>query len=128
MNQQPMRPTLLVDVPSQSQHLCQWAKKFCKEKMCFSNAVNMSDIDSCDVVVGYLFSSKTNEWIEHAWNAKGETHFDLTIDLFVDDFRRGLDQHHQLIRLHPEQVRALMTNFGGVHHQVLMQAGLIDSY
>ncbi|ELP6119456.1 hypothetical protein QTV43_000601 [Vibrio vulnificus] len=87
----------------------------------------MSEIDDCDVVVGYLYSSQTNEWIEHAWNAKGDVHLDLTIDLFVSDFKYGIDKHHQLIRLSTEQVQSLMTNFGGIHHGALIQAGLLPS-
>ncbi|MFV7762853.1 hypothetical protein ACNPKZ_20170 [Shewanella algae] len=60
----------------------QWAKRFCKEKQCFSNALNMSLIDGCSLVIGYVYLPSFGLAIEHAWNRDCEGDFDLTAQIF----------------------------------------------
>lgn len=61
---------------------CEWAKNFCKEGLCFSNALNMTLIDKCEMIVGFAYVKEHNLIIQHAWNRDIHGDFDLTAQLF----------------------------------------------
>ncbi|MBF4437372.1 hypothetical protein ERJ77_23395, partial [Vibrio anguillarum] len=68
-----------------SEDIVNWAREFFKEKQCFSNALNMSIVDGCDYVLGYIYFECLGIAIEHAWNCDEQAHFDLTAQLFWED-------------------------------------------
>lgn len=95
-----------------------WARRFFRVKQCFSNALQMSIVTECDLVVGYVFLPEFGICIEHAWNAHlFGNHFDLTAQLFWNAERSA--EYFQLLRLSSEESLVFYQERKGVDHMAL---------
>lgn len=94
-----------------------WASEFFVKSHCFSNALNMSMLDECDVVLGYVYSSDDGIAIEHAWNAEGSVHYDLTSQLFWGSDADNV--YVQLLRLSANEAMSFFESNKGVDHMAL---------
>jgi hypothetical protein len=110
--------------PIQCEQQCdaviKWASLFFKEKECFSNSLNLSIVDGCDYVLGYVFLKDFNLAIEHAWNRDEQGHFDLTAQLFWKHDTQV--EYFELLRLNASNAQLTFESFGGVDHMSLRRS------
>ena len=97
------------------------AKAFVKIKQCFSNSLNMSMVDGCDVVIGYAFLNDYMLPIEHAWNSDQGTYFDLTAQLFWNN-KQGNVQYFELLRISSDEAVDVFNSLGGIDHMALRKS------
>lgn len=109
-----VREELLKTVHCEAQPVAvkEWASNFFKVKQCYSNALNMSLVDECDYILGFVFLKDAGVVIEHAWNCDGEGHLDLTAELFWK-----LDtptEYIEVVRLSTNSAEQQFEQYGGV--------------
>jgi hypothetical protein len=97
----------------------EWASAFMAEKQCFNNALNMSIIDGCDYILGYIWLADFNLAIEHAWNADRGGQFDLTAQLYWNKDVSVSTTYIELLRLDNEATADMFRKYQGVDHLVL---------
>lgn len=97
-----------------------WTKKNIHENACFSNAMVMSLIHDCDLVIGYVYIDELGIAIEHAWNCIDDVHFDVTAQLHWND--NATSQYVQLIKFNEEQAGDFYQKHKGVDHLVLRRS------
>ncbi len=97
-----------------------WASEFVIEKQCFSNALNLCQIDpSYDLVLGYVYMPDFGIAIEHAWNRSKSGDLDLTAALYWEG-EKG--QHGYYVELHTytaEQAIDTYEEHDGIDQSVL---------
>lgn len=107
----------LVKCKPQSVAVTKWASLFFKKGECFSNALNLTEIDNCDYVLGYVYLSDLGVVLEHAWNCDNEGHFDLTGQLF---WNGNTPTHYvELKRFNADTAQQLFEQLKGVDHTAL---------
>lgn len=77
-------------------------------KACYETAVRVSMLTGCDYVEGWACGFIP---VQHAWNAVGDHHFDLTDEVALAglDDHPGLDSHYiKVLRLTPKEVACWM--------------------
>lgn len=99
-----------------------WAKDFVKIKQCFSNSLNISMVDGCDVIIGYAFLKDYMLPIEHAWNSNREGHFDLTAQLFWKDANQESVQYFELLRVSCDEAVEMFKNLGVIDQMALRKS------
>jgi hypothetical protein len=107
----------------QNDDMIKWASLFFKEKQCFSNALNLSAVDECDYVLGYVYLRDLGIAIEHAWNCDEQGHFDLTAQIFWKNETQV--EYVELLRLESTMAKRTFEQCDGVDHMALRRS---DAY